>query len=156
MLPRDRGFSFIELLAYMAIAALLILAAIPQFNNYRGQARDQATMNDVRNVAVAYEAWAVSHPGESFPYVRQDWASATTGLNILSDLGVTLGDDTKLLAEDRLDSTAPTTAFTARGQAFCIFAYNENGQKYKDTFSAGGRLAYHSGNGGLQTECWTK
>jgi len=53
---RDRGFSFIELLAYMAIAALLILAAVPQFSAYRERALISNLQNDVRNAALAAEA----------------------------------------------------------------------------------------------------
>ena len=52
----DGGFSFIELLAYMAIAALLILAAIPQFNQYRQKAIYSNMQSDARNIAVAIEA----------------------------------------------------------------------------------------------------
>lgn len=53
---RDDGFSFIELLAYMGIAALLILAAIPQFNAYRQKAVISNLESDTRNVAQAVEA----------------------------------------------------------------------------------------------------
>lgn len=53
---KDGGFSFIELLAYMAIAALLILAAIPQFNKYREQAVVSTMQSDARNVSVSLEA----------------------------------------------------------------------------------------------------
>ncbi|BDZ52658.1 hypothetical protein GCM10025867_48990 (plasmid) [Frondihabitans sucicola] len=53
---RDRGFSFIELLAYMAIAALLILAAIPQFNAYRDKAAVSNLQSDLRNAATDMEA----------------------------------------------------------------------------------------------------
>lgn len=52
----DRGFSFIELLAYMAIAALLILAAIPQFNQYRQKAVVSNLENDVHNASIAAES----------------------------------------------------------------------------------------------------
>jgi len=53
---RDRGFSFIELLAYIAIAALLILAAIPQFSSYREKALVSNMANDVHNASLAVEA----------------------------------------------------------------------------------------------------
>lgn len=52
----DRGFSFIELLAYMAIAALLILAAVPQFGNYRGKAMLSTMLGDANNLGLAVEA----------------------------------------------------------------------------------------------------
>jgi len=56
---RDGGFSFIELLAYMAIAALLILAAVPQFSNYRDRAYDHEVMADFDNFMLDNEAYAV-------------------------------------------------------------------------------------------------
>jgi len=52
----DGGFSFIELLAYMAIAALLILAALPQFGNYRTKASTTNLTSDLRNAAAEMEA----------------------------------------------------------------------------------------------------
>lgn len=54
--PTDRGFSFIELLAYMAIAALLVLAAIPQFSAYRERALISNLQGDVRNASLSAEA----------------------------------------------------------------------------------------------------
>ncbi|BDZ52793.1 hypothetical protein GCM10025867_50340 (plasmid) [Frondihabitans sucicola] len=52
----DLGFSFIELLAYIAIAALLILAAVPQFGQYREKARLSVLRDDTHNAALAAEA----------------------------------------------------------------------------------------------------
>lgn len=152
----DRGFSFIELLAYMAIAALLILAAIPQFNNYRGNARDATTMNDVNNAAVAVEAWLIGHPGETFPYVTNTWPGAG-GAPALSSIGTVASDGTVILIADRyqLGTWGPTTAYTQLGQAFCVVAYNPDGRKYKGTGSTQ-RFSYHSGNGGMGVECTSK
>lgn len=56
----DNGFSFIELLAYMAIAALLILAAIPQFAQYREKANITNLQSDLRNAATAIEGQALT------------------------------------------------------------------------------------------------
>ena len=53
---RDRGFSFIELLAYMAIAALLVLAAVPQFASYQVRAAVTNMQSDLRNAGAAMEA----------------------------------------------------------------------------------------------------
>jgi len=55
----DSGFSFIELLAYIAIAALLILAAIPQFSNYRGHAYDQQVLADLATFQAASESYVI-------------------------------------------------------------------------------------------------
>ena len=63
--PLDRGFSFIELLAYMAIAALLILAAIPQFSAYRERALVSNLQNDVRNASLSAEASLIAKRGDA-------------------------------------------------------------------------------------------
>lgn len=61
---RDSGFSFVELLAYMAIAALLVLAAIPQFENYRARAADTLVQGDLRNVGSYLEGLATENPAQ--------------------------------------------------------------------------------------------
>lgn len=73
---RDRGFSFIELLAYMAIAALLILAAVPQFENYRARAHDSNVRNDIRNLATMLESQDVNSPGQPQQSLAQMVAGA--------------------------------------------------------------------------------
>ena len=156
MPPRnlDRGFSFIELLAYMAIAALLILAAIPQFNNYRGAARDATTMSDVKNVATAMEAWRIEHAGETVPNVNWNWDSLNTDWNyaILTANGAVLSAGTHLVVRDRAEQGGETV-FTTPGQEYCIFAYNPDGKKWRGASSA---LNYHSGNGGIDVNCQSK
>ena len=151
----DRGFSFIELLAYMAIAALLILAAVPQFNNYRGAARDAATMNDVKNAAIAVEAYAIDHPGAYF-YGSNGWPGA--GPVTLAGLNLDLSDGTVLLIADRTWSgwgASASTVFTVPGQAFCIAAFNPDGKKRNTTWAVT-RGSYHSGNGGMGVGCGSK
>lgn len=153
--PRtDRGFSFIELLAYMAIAALLILAAIPQFNNYRGQARDQATMNDARNVAVAMEAWGISNPGTVYPFINIGWAPYVDGgADILAANGVTLSNGTRIAVRERSTwSGSLPTVLSGKGEAFCVFASNDNGRKHPSA----NVFQYHSGNGGMGVPCASK
>lgn len=143
----DAGFSFIELLAYMAIAALLILAAIPQFNNYRGNARDASTMSDVKNMAIAVEAWTINNPGTLYPHVRSNWAGVNDNVVFLDTLGVKLSDGTRLWFADQTTETP--------GRSYCIIAYNDNGRKYaKELESANLRVTYNSGTGGLGRPCW--
>lgn len=71
--PLSAGFSFIELLAYMAIAALLILAAVPQFNAYRAKAQVSNMRSDVAAVASAIEGRYVTDQQYPAPgQVRSD------------------------------------------------------------------------------------
>lgn len=149
---RDQGFSFIELLAYMAIAALLILAAIPQFNNYRGSARDASTVSDVRNIAVGLESWAISHPGEAYPSINFGWrGDPSWQVDLLADMGVTLTPGTRIWVADRVNYAAATTV-TTEGTAYCIFAYNTDGRKYAIA-DRPGAYAYNSMNGVRTTDC---
>jgi len=148
----DLGFSFVELLAYIAIAALLILAAIPQFSNFRGQAIDQTTRSDVYNVAAAYEAWAIEHPGERFPEAYRDFEGTSKNVQLLKDMGVVLSPGTRLVAIDRDSYRTPaSTVFTAPGQAFCVYAYNTSGKTFKAPRPV--RFNYHSGAGGMGVVC---
>jgi len=150
--PADPGFSFVELLAYMAIAALLILAAIPQFSNYRGQARDQETLSDVRNVALAIEAWAIDHPGETYPFVNVDWdaGNPTHNLDVLTANGVKVAPGTHMIIRDRLQYIAAAAPGDALGQDYCIVAYNPQGRKYRAESSA---VQFSSRDGGLGEAC---
>lgn len=152
---RDGGFSFIELLAYMAVAALLILAAIPQFNAYRGHARDLATREDVRNVAIAVEAWAIDHPGQLFPSAYAGWnRPAFDDSQVRSTYGVRLSDGTHMWVLDRTARTEPWTPVpknSAPGAAFCIYAYNPAGAKFNDGDHS--HVAYNSTERGMGTEC---
>lgn len=148
----DRGFSFIELLAYMAIAALLLLAAIPQYSNYRGQARDSQTLNDVRNVALAIEAWAIDHPGETYPFVNVDWdaGNPTHNVGVLTEGGVKVSPGTHLIVRDRLQYVGYAAPHETLGTSYCIVAFHPGGTKYTQ---AGNAANFSSLDGGLGQSC---
>lgn len=141
----DAGFSFIELLAYMAIAALLVLAAVPQFNAYRAKAIDHNTRSDVRNIAAAYEGWAIEHPDETFPFVTKDWAG-TGNLDFLATVGVTLSSGTRIWVRDRHDQLRDVPA----GVEYCIWATNDRGAKWNSVDLR--RLTY-TRERGMGAEC---
>lgn len=51
------GFTLIELLVVCAIVAILVAIAIPQFATYRARGFDTQMKSDVKNVAIAMEAY---------------------------------------------------------------------------------------------------
>ncbi|BDZ52598.1 hypothetical protein GCM10025867_48390 (plasmid) [Frondihabitans sucicola] len=78
--PLDDGFSFIELLAYMAIAALLILAAIPQFSSYRAKAFVSNAQSDLHNAAAAMEG--AYDPDAGYPSTLPASVKASQGITL--------------------------------------------------------------------------
>lgn len=78
--PRDRGFSFVELLAYMAIAALLVMAAIPQYAQFRIRADVNNAQSDLRNAASAMEG-AVDASG-NYPATLPTSVRPTRGIQL--------------------------------------------------------------------------
>jgi type IV pilus assembly protein PilA len=53
----NNGFTLIEILLVIAIIAVLAVIAIPQFISYRNQSIDAQLRSDLRNAAVAVEAY---------------------------------------------------------------------------------------------------
>ena len=54
---RNDGFTLVEILIVVVIIGLLAVIAIPQFITYRSQAVDAQLKSDLRNAAVAVEAY---------------------------------------------------------------------------------------------------
>ena len=57
----EQGFTLIELLVVVAIVGILAAIAIPQFAEYRQRGADSAAKSDLRNLAVAQEAYFVEN-----------------------------------------------------------------------------------------------
>ena len=87
---KGRGFTLIEILMVMAVLGLLVAIAIPQFMSYRSQAVDAEMKSDLRNTAIAIEAYFAKQtvlpasPAEIAGYGFQPTAGVTLGYVILS------------------------------------------------------------------------
>lgn len=92
----QQGFSLIELLVTLAIVSVLTAIAVPQFQDYRKQGYDARAQADLRNVAIAQEAYFIS--SERYLTCANTSCESLPGIAALSK-GVTLS------------ITATTTAF---------------------------------------------
>jgi prepilin-type N-terminal cleavage/methylation domain-containing protein len=57
----NQGFTLIELLVVVTIIGILAAIALPQFKEYRARAYDSQSQSDLRNAAVAQEAYFLDH-----------------------------------------------------------------------------------------------
>jgi len=84
---RDSGFTLIELLIVMAVVGALLAIAIPQYSSYRKRAFDTRAQVDLRNVALAEEAYFLD--SESYFPCADNGCTQLPGIKSLSN-GVTL------------------------------------------------------------------
>ena len=81
---RDHGFSLLEVLLVVVVIGLLAAIAIPQYMSYRSEAINAQLKSDLRNAAVAVEAY----------YAKKNVLPAsmaeTAGYGFQSTTGVTL------------------------------------------------------------------
>lgn len=125
MKKAEAGFTLIELLVVVAIIGILAAIAIPQFNSYRQRGYDASARSDLRNAAVAQEAFFVennAYQNCSDAGCLEGAANGLPGLRSLSN-GVTMA------------MTATTTGFTATAS---------------NSLGSGTVYTWNSANGGMQ------
>ena len=89
-LQSESGFTLIELLVVVAIIGILAAIAIPQFAAYRKRGHEAQVKSDLRNAAVAQEAYFAANSA----YKNGTMASgnpvgfnATTGVTVIAAVG---------------------------------------------------------------------
>ncbi len=97
----EQGFTLIELLVVVAIVGILTSITLPQFSRYKERAFDTQAQSDLRNVALAEEAYFID--AESYLSCQNSNCNQLPGISSLTK-GVTL------------TVTATATGFTATSQ----------------------------------------
>ncbi|HXV98561.1 MAG TPA: prepilin-type N-terminal cleavage/methylation domain-containing protein [Anaerolineae bacterium] len=108
-LQNDAGFTLIELLVVVAIIGILAAIAIPQFAAYRKRGHEAQVKTDLRNAAVAQEAYFAANS----TYKAGTMTSGTpAGFNATSGVstGAAIGTNTFQLSASH--SNCGTTTWT--------------------------------------------
>lgn len=113
MLSNEKGFTLIELLVVVAIIGILAAVAIPQFSAYRAQGFNARASSDIRNLAMAQEAYFAAN------------AAYTSNLGGLTGFS---------------QSPGVTISVTPAGTSFTAVANHSSGDKTFNWNSANGGL----------------
>ena len=113
MVSKEEGFTLIELLVVVAIIGILAAVAIPQFSAYRAQGFNARSSSDIRNLAMAEEAYFAANA------IYTSNLSNLTGFN---------------------QSPGVTITVTPGGSSFTAAAYHVDGDKTYNWDSANGGL----------------
>ena len=84
---KRHGFTLIELLVVITIVSILTAVALPQYSVYKKKAFDLRAQEDLRNVAIAEEAYFIE--SEKYLSCRDDECTDLPGITKISK-GVTI------------------------------------------------------------------
>lgn len=115
MQEKEKGFTLIELLVVVIIIGILAAIAIPMFLRQRERAWESAVTSDIRNAAVAAEAYGVGRNG------------VYTGLTVplLEQNGYNPTDDVTLTVTVK-NVTSPSTGATITDGGFTMTGTHTN------------------------------
>ena len=112
-LQSDSGFTLIELLVVVAIIGILAAIAIPQFAAYRKRGHEAQVKSDLRNAAVAQEAYFAANS----TYFNNTLSSGTPpGFNLTTGVSIgasVTGNGTYTLSASHSNCTGVTWTFSS-------------------------------------------
>jgi len=115
-LESESGFTLIELLVVVAIIGILAAIAIPQFAAYRKRGHEAQVKSDLRNAAVAQEAYYASnstYKAGTMAANNPAGFNATTGVTVIAAVGT---NTFQMTAQHQNCSTATWTFSSVNGQ----------------------------------------
>jgi prepilin-type N-terminal cleavage/methylation domain-containing protein len=109
-LQSDSGFTLIELLVVVAIIGILAAIAIPQFAAYRKRGHEAQVKSDLRNAAVAQEAYFAANT--AYKAATPMNSTAAPGFNPTSGVTVNSAVGTQTFLLTATHSNCGTTTWT--------------------------------------------
>src|SRR5512137_1768182 len=116
---RDDGFTLVELMIVVAIIAILAAIAIPQLSVYRTKSYNTAAISDLKNAAIAQEAYYA----DNRQYTNDISRLTTTPYNLNRSQGVNM------------------TVSSATNQVYLMSAYHSAGNVTFTLSGPGGVIA---------------
>ncbi len=112
-LQSDSGFTLIELLVVVAIIGILAAIAIPQFAAYRKRGHEAQVKSDLRNAAVAQEAYFAANS----TYFNGTLTTGTPpGFNVTTGVSIgasVTGNGTYTLSASHSNCSSTTWTFSS-------------------------------------------
>ena len=151
------GFSLMELLSVLVLAALLLSQAVPAFSEFMARNRLAAATNDVRGCLSFARQSAITQarpvavcPGDSSTGCSTDWSMGSWLVFADSDHDGRLGGGENLLREGRVPGMAEGVSVSGNGpfRQAVVFVPQGHAERVSGAFASGRLRVCVQGGGG--------